>query len=67
MASKNARAGQNRDYMGHHEGAVLNTLPKHNYSNGFGWKKHKRHDRKNAFGGNTVIRKNMGRRKAGSL
>lgn len=63
MSSKNqGRIG--RDYMGHHEGDMLNTLPKYNYSNGAGWKKHKRHARKSAFGNNTVIRKQGGTRRA---
>jgi hypothetical protein len=54
-ASKNARAGKFRGYMGHHEGDALNTLPKYNYSNGFGWRSHKRN--KNAFGTSSIIRK----------
>jgi hypothetical protein len=37
MASKNARAGKNRNYMGHYE-EELGCMPKYNYSNGFGWR-----------------------------
>ena len=37
MASKN-QGRLNRGYMGHHEGDVLNTLPRYNYATGSGFK-----------------------------
>jgi len=66
QGSKNSRTGQNRSFMGHHEGEMLNTLPKYNYCTGAGWKKHKRHQRKSAFGIYTVIRK-VGQGRAGRM
>jgi hypothetical protein len=40
LVNKNQRAGQRGrvDYRGQHEGDMLNTLPKYNYSSGAGWK-----------------------------
>lgn len=49
------------DYMGHHES--VGCLPKYNYSNGFGWKKCKVHQRGNAFGAFSIIRKLKGHAK----
>ena len=57
MASKN-QSRQGRDFMGHHED--IGCLPKYNYGNGFGWKKHKKHHRANAFGQYSIIRKQAG-------
>lgn len=37
--NKNQRTALgNRNFMGHHEGDMLNTLPKYNYATGAGWK-----------------------------
>lgn len=57
MSSKN-QGRQGRGFMGHHED--LGTLPKYNYSNGYGWKKHKRHQRNSAFGAYSILRKISG-------
>ena len=63
MTSKNSRVGKGRDFMGHHEGDMLNTLPKHNYATGKGWKSTDKYKTKGAFGIYTVIRKIGGNRK----
>ena len=56
MPSKQAGRGKAKAYMGHHE-EEIGCLPKFNYSNGFGWKKKKVHQRGNAFGNFSIIRK----------
>jgi hypothetical protein len=58
MTSKN-QGRMGRDFMGRYE-KEIGCLPKFNYSNGFGWKKHKRHQRKSAFGAYSILRRVSG-------
>jgi hypothetical protein len=60
MASKNSRTGKQRNFMGHHEGDMLNTLPRYNYATGKGWRSHNKG--RGVMERCAVVRKEGGRR-----